>query len=124
MVTPLQSIQAKSRSWSNGAYAIFELKRGGYVQLMSSPDGNEYLLEINSHKYDENVNDLLSADAVDLIEKSGFVWPTQKSNFLRWFNVSSPEDIQAIAEVALAILARVFRHRKGDRVMIKTHIPN
>lgn len=124
LTTPLQSIQAKSRSWSNGAYAIFELERGGYVQFMSSPDGKEYLLEINSHKYNENVNDFLSADVVNLIEKAGFVWPTKNSNFLRWFNISSPEDIQAMAEVALAILARVFRYRKGGRVMIKTHIPN
>ena len=54
---------------------------------MSSPDGKEYLFEIGSHKYDENVNQLLTADTVDLIENAGFVWPTGKDNFLRWFNV-------------------------------------
>lgn len=123
LVAPLQSIQAKSVSWSDGAYAIFELKRGGYVQFMSSPDGNEYLLEICSHKYWEEMNDFLTADVVDLIEKAGFVWPTKKSNFLRWFSISSQDDIQEMAEIALAILSRVFKYRKGWRIMVNTHIP-
>ena len=121
---PLRSIQGKSRSWSNGAFAIFELDRGGYVQFMSSPDGKEYLCEISSHKYEKWVNEFLTAPAVDLIEKAGFVWPNSEANFLRWFNISSEEDIQAMAEVALAILSGIFGHRPGRRVVVKTHIPD
>ena len=90
---------------------------------MSSPVGKEYLFDISSHKYDENVNELLTADTVDLMENTGFVWPTGKDHFLRRFNVSSQEDIQAMAEVALAILALVFAHGKKGSVMIKTHLP-
>ena len=90
---------------------------------MSSPVGKEYLFDISSHKYDENVNELLTADTVDLMENTGFVWPTGKDHFLRRFNVSSQEDIQAMAEVALAFLARVFAHGKKGSVMIKTHLP-
>ena len=119
----LQAIQAKSKSWSNGAYAIFELKRGGYVQFMSSPDGKEYLLEIASHKYQKAVGDLLTAEVVDLIERAGFVWPNGTSNFLRWFSVSSAKDIEAMADLALALLSRVFGLQKGGSVMVKTHIP-
>jgi hypothetical protein len=119
----LQSIQGKSRSWSNGAFAIFELPRGGFVQFMSSPDGQEYLMEISSHRYNEDVNARLTADVVALIEKAGFVWPNGKANFLRWFNVSSLQDNQSVAEIALAILARVFGCRKRSRVMVHTHIP-
>ena len=119
----LRSILGKSISWTDGAYAIFELKCEGYVQFMSSPDGTEFLCEINSHKYGPGVNKFLTADAVDLIETAGFVWPTSKSNFLRWFTISTDEDIRRTAEIALAILSGVFRHRKGQKVLVKMHIP-
>ena len=120
---PLRSIQGKSQSWTNGAFAIVEMESGRFVQFMCSPDGKEYLCEICSHKYNDDVNEVLTADVVDLIEKCGFVWPNGKDNFLRWFNVSCEEDIRATAELALAILARFFGHRKGVGLTIRTHIP-
>lgn len=123
LASPLQAIQAKSESWSNGAFAIFELEQGGYVQFMSSPDGKEYLLEICSHNYDENVSEVLTADAVAIIEWAGFVWPNGMHNFKRWFSISSPEDIRAMAELTLAILAGVFGLREGGCILIDTHIP-
>ena len=123
LVESLHAIQAKSKSWGNGAYAIFELKRGGYVQFMSSPDGKEYLLEIASHKYQEKVSDLLSNEVVDLIERAGFVWPNGTSNFLRWFSVSSAKDIEAMADLALALLSRIFGLRSRGSVMVSAHIP-
>jgi hypothetical protein len=123
LATPLQSIQAKSISWNNGSFAIFALKMGGYIQFMSSPDGTEYLVEISSHKYQEKMNALLTAEAVALIEQAGFVWPTGESNYLRWFNVSSTEDITAIAEVALAIAVRIFGNHTASGIVIDTHIP-
>lgn len=123
LTTPLHSIHAKSESWSDGAYTIFQHKHGGYVQFMSSPDGSEYLIELSSHKYQDHINKFLSSDTVSLIEDAGFVWPTSKSNFLRWFNVSSPDDFQSMAEVALAILARVFGHRKGGGIMVTVELP-
>jgi hypothetical protein len=123
LAAPLHSIQAKSISWRNGAYAIFELEGSGYLQFMSSPDGKEYLLEINSHKYGSTIHALLSEDTVNLIESAGFVWPTGTANFLRWFNVSSPDDIDAMAELGLAILTRMFGYRKSRTVIVQTHIP-
>jgi hypothetical protein len=120
---PLRSIQGKSRSWTNSAFAIVAMESGRFVQFMSSPDGKEYLFEIVSHKYNNEVNEVLTADIVDLIERAGFVWPNGTDNFLRWFNVSSEEDIHALAELALAILSRVFGHRKGLGLTIRTHIP-
>ncbi len=124
LVGPLRSIQGRSQSWTNGAYAIVNVESGKYVQFLCSPDGKEYLCEICSHKYDDEVNEVLTADIVDLIEKCGFVWPNGEDNFLRWFNVSSETDVHAMAELALAILARVFGHRNGLRLTIKTHIPD
>lgn len=123
IVTPLKTIQAKSKSWSDGAFAIFEVKRRGYVQFMSSPDGKEYLLEISSHKYLGSLNDLLSVDSVTLIENAGFVWPAGKKNFMRWFNISAQNDIYAMAEITLAILVLIFKLRKGERFMSHIHIP-
>jgi hypothetical protein len=48
LAAPLQSIHAKSESWSAGAYTIFQVKHGGYVQFMSSPDGSEYVASTSS----------------------------------------------------------------------------
>jgi hypothetical protein len=124
LTAPLRSIQAKSRSWRKVAFAIFEVDGAGYVQFMSSPDGTEYLCEICSHKYAKSVNNFLTATAVDLIERAGFVWPNAKANFDRWFNIFSEKDIQAMAEVALAILSGIFGYRKGHRLAVRTHIPD
>ena len=119
----LKSIQSKSISWSNGAYVILEKRLGGYVQFMSSPDGNEYLFEIASHKYVDYINGFLTADVVYMIEEAGFIWPFGKQNFKRWFCVSSQEYFVVMAETALAILARIFGLRNTDKLNIKSHIP-
>jgi hypothetical protein len=119
----LTSIQGKSRSWTDGAYAIFEVSRDRYVQFLSSPDGTEYLMEISSHRYVEAVNDCLSSDAVDLLDKVGFIWPTERTNYFRWFKVSSSEDLQAMAELALAMLAGIFGYRTGKRMVATNHYP-
>jgi len=119
----LKSIQGKSRSWTDGAYAIFELSRERYVQFLSSPDGREYLMEISSHRYVESVNNSLSADAVALLEKVGFIWPTERTNYFRWFKVSSYEDIQAMAELALAMLAGIFGYHTGKQIKVTNHFP-
>lgn len=119
----LSSIRGRSRSWGNGAYAIFEPDRGGFVQFMSSPDGNEYLCEIQSHKYNRELDQTLDADFTDLVERAGFVWPIGKDNFLRWFNVSREGEIVALAEITLAILESAFGHRAGESVNVKIHVP-
>ncbi len=119
----LKSIQGKSRSWTDGAYAIFEVSRDRYVQFLSSPDGTEYLMEISSHRYVESVNDCLSSDAVDLLNNVGFIWPTERTNYFRWFKVSSSEDLLAMAEFALAMLAGIFGYRTGKRIVATNHYP-
>ncbi len=119
----LRSIQGESRSWTDGAYAIFDVSQDRYVQLLSSPDGTEYLMEISSHRYVESVNNCLSADAVALLEKVGFIWPTERTNYFRWFKVSSSEDLQAMAELALAMLERMFGYRTGKRMRVTSHFP-
>jgi hypothetical protein len=100
------------------------VKNGIYVQFMSSPDGAEYLLEVASHKYVSRANEFLTAAAVELIERAGFAWPNGKKNFLRWFNVSTDADFQGMAELALAILAGVFRHPPGATVEVTVHVPS
>lgn len=123
IVESLMRIHGRSRSWQDGAYAIVETKTGQFVQFMSSPDGTELLFEISSHKYNLSVQKRLTADVVDMIERSGFVWPDGKVNFLRWFNVASSEDLHVVAELALAVLARVFGHTPEKRLEITVHLP-
>lgn len=119
----LQAIQGKSESWTDGAYAIFEVSQCRYVQFLSSPDGMEYLMEISSHRYVESVNNCLSADTVALLEKLGFIWPTERTNYFRWFKASRPEDMQALAELALALLSGMFGHRTGKAIKVTNHFP-
>jgi len=120
----LESIQGKSRSWTDGAYTIVDVSQDRYVQFLSSPDGREYLMEISSHRYVESVNQSLSDDAVDLLERAGFIWPTERTNYFRWFKVSCSENIQALAEIALAMLAGMFGYRTGKRIKVTNHFPD
>ena len=121
---PLQSIQGKSRSWTKGAFVIFQLANGRFVQFMNSPDGAEYICEISSHKFSDEVDVFLSDHVVDLIDQAGFVWPQGRDNFMRWFGVACKADIVALAELALGILAGAFGHLPKQRVMITTHVPD
>lgn len=120
---PLEAIRGNSRSWADAAYAIFSTENGAYVQFMSSPDDEEYLVEVSSHEYRPDLDLFLTDDAVDLLDKTGFVWPTGKRNFLRWFSVTSSEDVQQMAELALGILARVFGHSGESSVNVRVRVP-
>jgi len=120
----LASIHGKSRSWTRGAYVIFAAPHGGFIQYMCSPDAQEYLCEVQSYKYEIKAGEYLDADAVELIENAGFVWPTHKVNFLRWFKSTSSADIQGIAEFTLAALNRLFHCQSVDKLNVKSHIPS
>jgi len=119
----LRSIRGRSLSWNNGAYAIFELRGNRYLQCLSSPDGKEILCEISSHKYLTSMDPYLTEKCVDILQGAGFDWPRGKGNFLRWFSVSSEAQLQALAEVALALLAGVFGYRPGESLECLEHIP-
>ena len=83
----------------------------------------EYLMEISSHRYVESVNNSLSTDHVALLEKAGFIWPRERTNYFRWFKVSCSEDLYAMAELALAMLAGVFGYRTGKKIKVTNHFP-
>jgi hypothetical protein len=120
----LTAIQGKSRSWTDGAYTIVDVSQDRYVQFLSSPDVREYLMEICSHRYVESVNQSLTDDAVDLLERAGFIWPTERTNFYRWLKASCTEDIQGMAELAMAMLAGIFGYRTGKRIEVTNHFPD
>jgi len=119
----LRSIRGRSLSWTDGAYAIFELRGNRYLQCLSSPDGKEILCEISSHKYLTSMDPYLTEKCVDILQGAGFDWPRGKGNFLRWFSASSEAQLQAVAEVALALLAGVFGYRPGENLECREHIP-
>jgi hypothetical protein len=123
LAEPLRDIRGKSVNGQNGAYAIFEAKSRGYVQFMSSPDGTEYLCEIGSHKYLRELEKFQTAQAVKLIGEAGFLWPYGQANFIRMFPVKLPSDCERLAEIAMAILDNMFRHRQGHPLKIIVHIP-
>lgn len=79
--------------------------------------------EIISQKCRPDLGDLLDTAAVDAIEGTGFLWPRPTANFLRWFQISTPEDCLALAELTLALLARVYRHRTGRPVKVTVRLP-
>jgi len=119
----LQTIKGRSRSWTSGAYAIFESLSGGYVQAMSSPDGTEYLVEIASHKYVSSLNERLTDEVVDFIEKAGFVWPEGRSNFHRWLTISENDDLPEIAKLLMVAMTKIFGRFEWGELEVKTHVP-
>jgi len=120
----LQTIKGRSRSWTKGAYAIFENPSGDYVQAMSSPDGTEYLVEIASHKYVSSLNDRLTDDVVDFIEKAGFVWPDGRTNFHRWFTISENDDLLRLAKLLMLAMSKIFGDFEWSELEVKTHVPS
>jgi hypothetical protein len=119
----LQTIKGRSRSWTQGAYAIFENPSGDYVQAMSSPDGTEYLVEIASHKYVSSLNERLTDEVVDFIEKAGFVWPDGRMNFHRWLTISENDDLPKVAELLMVAMTKIFAHFEWGELDVKTHVP-
>jgi len=118
----LAAIQRNSLS-SSSAYVILEMPGRGYVQFMARPDTQQYLCEISSYKFMMTAGEYLDAAAVDLIEKAGFVWPTTKANFVRWFEASSSADIEGMAAFVLATLHSLFHCRSVDELDVKSKIP-
>jgi hypothetical protein len=116
LAASLRNIRGRSHSETDGAYVIFIAEGGGFVQFMSNVAGDEYLCEILSHKYQPAFGDTLDATAVETIEGAGFRWPLGKENFIRWFRVTGAEDCLGLAELALAILAKVCCHRLGQPI--------
>ena len=119
----LHTIRGQSRSWTNGAYAIFEIPNRCYVQAMSSPDGTEYLVELSSHKYFREMNRRLTCTAIDFIERAGFVWPVGEANFHRWFSVANDAELQTLAESLLAIVTKVLGKITNRELRVTTHVP-
>lgn len=103
----IETIQGKSRSWTDGAYAIFEVSRDRYVQFLSSPDGMEYLMEISSHRYVESVNNCLTEHEKALNAYRGHI------TALRWF-VSDHESQQADRLSRLAALEQLLGQVQGS----------
>ena len=120
----LQSIKGRSRSWTQGAYAIFENPSGDYVQAMSSPDGTEYLVEIASHKYVSSLSNRLTNEVVDFIEEAGFVWPDGRSNFHRWFAISENDDLLRLAKLLMLAMSKIFGDFEWSELEVMTHVPS
>ena len=120
----LQTIKGRSLSWTQGAYAIFENSDGYYVQALSSPDGTEYLVEIASHEYVSSLNERLTDEVVEFIEKSRFVWPQGRSNFHRWFSIFENENFQDLAELLMTAMTKIFGHFEWEDLEVKTHVPS
>lgn len=119
----LLTIRGRTQAWTDGAYTIFSIKTGGFVQFMSSADGTEYLCEIASHKYGQEPEKYLTSAAVDVLEGSGFLWPTDEQNFIRWFPIAGPDDCRALAELSLGLLAKVFGYNGEQQLKVKTVLP-
>lgn len=90
---------------------------------MSSADDTEYLCEIASHKYGREREKYLTPAAVDVIEGSGFLWPAGEQNFIRWLSITGPDDCRALAELSLALLAKVFGYTGEQQLKVKTVLP-
>jgi len=124
----LGEIHGKSASWVHGAFATLlagmDDGETPYVQLMASPTGQEFLFETASPRYIAAMHGRLNERTVSLLERAGFMWPRGRQNFRRWFSVVGPEDLTALAEIALAMLDRVCGLRPGASIYLRGDIPH
>jgi hypothetical protein len=120
----LIDICGKSIGRDKGAYAIFSLVNGGYVQFLDVGLGTAVLAEIGSHKFNPSVAIFLTEPAVTLIECAGFLWPRELANFQRRFSCADTEARRTVAAFAVHCLARVYRHRPGQPIDVQVHIPD
>ena len=116
----LQYIKGTSHGLDHGSYCIVEGTHG-FVQFMADSEGNEFLCEIQSHKFVPEIESRLTDAAVSLITGCGFQWPDGKHNFLRWFTVSTDDELHALAGFALGILHLVFEQNPEADFSINTH---
>ena len=116
----LQYIRGTSRGLNHGSFCILEGTHG-FIQFMADSEGNEFLCEIQSHRFVPEVESRLTDAAVSLITGCGFQWPDGKHNFLRWFTVSTDDELHALAGFALGILHLVFEQNPEADFSINTH---
>ena len=120
----LLEIRGKSIGPGNGAYVIFSLPNGGYIQFMDVGPGTGLLVEIGSHKFNPDIDRFLTEPAVTLIEQAGFLWPRGQANFQRRFPFADNQSHRTVAAFALHCLARVYRYRPGLPADAQVHIPD
>lgn len=120
---PLCDIRGRSLEAQRGAFAIFAMETGVYVQLLAGRGDMGFLCEVSSHKYVPFMHTRLSEPVVALLEQARFIWPTGEQNFHRRFLAASDQDIVALAELALAMLGRMGGLRPGATLTRKGHIP-
>jgi hypothetical protein len=65
----------------------------------------------------------MTSEVVELIEQAGLKYRTCDRTFLRRFRFSSEQDRQAVAELTLALLARIFGHSPGMSFETRVYMP-
>jgi hypothetical protein len=78
----LRYISGKSLGPERGSFCIIEGTHG-FIQFMADSEGDEFLCEIQSHRFVPEVERRLTDSVVSLIIGCGFQWPSEKQNFLR-----------------------------------------
>jgi hypothetical protein len=106
----------------NFAYCVFEYGHG-YIQYASDPWGNVYICEIGSHRYVPEIENCLNEKVFYLLKAAGFEWPKGRANFVRWFFISEPRDLDTLAKFSLAVLTDMVGLSPADRTTISTRIP-
>jgi hypothetical protein len=117
----LKYIKGTSHGLDHGSYCIVEGTHG-FIQFMADSEGDEFLCEIQSHKFAPEVGGRLTDSAVSLVTGCGFQWPHGKHNFLRWFSVSTDDELHTLAGFALGILSLVFKQSPEADLRINTQI--
>jgi hypothetical protein len=116
----LQYIKGTSHGLDHGSYCIVEGTHG-FIQFMAVSESNEFLCEIQSHRFVREIERRLTDSAVSLITGCGFQWPDGQYNFLRWFTASIVDELHALAGFALGILHLVFEQNSEADFRINTH---
>jgi hypothetical protein len=124
LAAALEEIRGKTGGLGpeTNAWCVFAADLG-YLQFMADISGDEYLCEIQSHRYYEPVELRLTDAAVTLITECGFIWPAGEQNFSRWLRLSTEVDVPALADLSLGILSEVFGHLPGQALEVTVVVP-
>ena len=122
--TTFNDLRSFDQKMDECGYVTIETKNLGFFQIISDPDGFEFICKIGTLNKTLSMKNSLGQTAFDTIENMGFI----QANFVeddirRWVCASAPSDFSRLSKLALSMLFFVHGYQSGDCLKITSHFP-